>query len=126
MSKKKISQQDMKKMMSNMKRDKTKKRRIENDYGSKTTTNDVIALKKIKLLKEGKLTPSSKKSSTLSPKVSSLASKVNFNADKMNPRAHVLEEAPEHKTVPENFFDDEKEAEEKMDQMETDLFGKRI
>ena len=52
MSKKKISAEEMKKMMAGLK-NKQKKR-----PQAKPTTDDVIALKKIKLLQEGKLTSS--------------------------------------------------------------------
>jgi len=112
---KKISTADMKKMMASLKRDKAKpKKRVP----PKTTTDDLIALKKIKLLQEGKTS-----ATKAAPAASNLASRVNFNADKVHAKADrlIVNEKPKTK-VPENFFDDKKEMEAKKDQieMETD------
>lgn len=74
------------------------------------------ALKKIKLLQEGKTS-----TSKAAPAASNLASRVNFNADKVHAKADrlIFDEKPKTK-VPENFFDDKKEMEAKKDQIQMD------
>ena len=77
MSKKKnVSQADLRKLMSG----KLNKKPTKRPNVSKTaTTEDLIALKKIKLLQEGKLgSKSAKKSES-----TSLVNKINHNADKV-------------------------------------------
>ena len=75
MSKKKnVSQAELRKLMSG----KLTKKPTKRAPAKVTTTEDLIALKKIKLLQEGKLNTAKKQAPS-----SSLINKINHNADKV-------------------------------------------
>ena len=63
MSKKKVTPAEMQKMIKNLKQKRVIQKREQKRPAAKTTTEDIIALKKIKLLKEAKLNPPKKEMS---------------------------------------------------------------
>jgi len=114
---KNVSQADLRKLMSSRMTKKPTKRPNAAAASNSTTTEDLIALKKIKLLQEGKYGGKvAKKTET-----NSLVNKITHNSDKLQTTASKLaiplnqdnHDEPK-RAVPTGFFDDESEEKEKM------------
>jgi len=92
----------MQKMMSRLKSKSAKAKRP----AAKSTTEDLIALKKIKLLQSGEAVKSKKSSTTAR---SNIASKINLNADQMRTSAKKVPKAAAQTGLTESFFDKEED-----------------
>lgn len=102
MSKKKVSATDMQKMMSRLKSKSAKAKRP----AAKSTTEDLIALKKIKLLQSGEVGKSKKSTTTAR---SNIASKINLNADQMHTSAKKVAKVAAETGITASFFDKEED-----------------
>lgn len=113
---KKVSQAELRKLMREKQSVKKKPTKRVGNSGP-VSTEDIIALKKIKLLQEhGKIRSQNKKSN--------LASKLNYNADKFNAKAGKLsKQEDEERVMPAGFFDDANEARSKLANIETTNSG---
>jgi hypothetical protein len=111
---KKVSQEQLRKLMGSKLKKKPTKRTSAPVTSS--TTEDLIALKKIKLLQQGHL------KNTKRNETSNLASKINHNADKYHAKATKfakIHDDDDKREMPEGFFADAQEAREKMPNIET-------